>query len=106
MTEGLTTRAIITLDAAREPGQGDSALPNLCLTSAQEDAAVVTALVADVPDHLGPAFLRDRARFFQHAAEREPDPPRAGALRDLAATFEQHARTRECQQCLSPALVS
>lgn len=67
------------------------------LARVQSDTAALTADPDQPESHenAGPAYLRDRARHYRELAAQQSDPKRATLFRELAASFEQYARTKE-----------
>jgi len=64
------------------------------LKRVQDDTAAME-VTTDVPQDLGPAYLRNRAAHFRGIAKQQADPRRAKRFNDVAALFEKHARLKE-----------
>ena len=72
------------------------------LKQVQDDTAAAD-VTTDVPEDLGPAYLRNRAEHFRSIAKRQADPRRAKLFNDLAASFEKHAHIKEHSPVLHKA---
>lgn len=75
-------------------GDTDSLQIARFLKQVQDDTAA-SEVTTDVPEDLGPAYLRSRAEHFRGIAKRQADPRRAKLFNDLAASFEKHAHIKE-----------
>ena len=60
-----------------------------------QDDTAASADVDEMPEDLGPAYLRGRAAHYRALAGRQTNATRAKVFCDLAAVFDKHASIKE-----------